>query len=262
VDRGKPRDWDLYLCPFQPIAPQDGIECQVGDVVAGPKWSGIRELLNGWDGWRDYDYVWLPDDDILANQDTIGELFRAAHAAGLDLFAPALHETSYFAHFIAMVNRRFHGRRVGFVEIMMPGFRRETLETLLPTLDATETGWGWGLDSVWPKLLEYENVGILDATPVVHTRPVGRVRDAELARRVHAESDALLERYGCRQVHATFSAFGADAAPLQLGPEALLAELVEGAWYLIERDPRVLSWIAAYQGDRFGWPEYPIEGTP
>lgn len=45
-------------------------------------------------------------------------------------------------------------------------------------------GWGWGLDSVWPKLLDYENVGIIDGITVNHTRPVGVMRDGDLSRRV------------------------------------------------------------------------------
>ena len=262
VDRGKPRDWDLYLCPYQPIQPQDALECVVGDVIPGPKWSGIRTLLNTWDGWRDYDYVWFPDDDIYANQDTISRIFEVARAVGLDLFAPALHETSSFAHFITMRNPSFYGRWSGFVEIMVPAFSKAALATLRPTLDLSETGWGWGLDSLWPKLLGYENVGIIDATAVIHTRPVGQMRDLELARRVHAESDAILAAGECKQEHITFGAFGADLRPLDMTPERLAAELVRGWQYLIERDPRVLAWIMEYQRPHFAWPDYPIEGTP
>src|SRR3712207_2326761 len=92
LDRGKPRDWDLRLVPYQALPSQDAIDCVVGDVIPGPKWSGLRELLNTWDGWRDYDYVWMPDDDIYADQETITRMFAVARELGLDLFAPALHE--------------------------------------------------------------------------------------------------------------------------------------------------------------------------
>jgi len=262
IERGKPRDWDLVLCPYQPLGPQDEQELVVGDVIPGPKWGGLREMLNAWDGWREYDYVWLPDDDVYVPQDTIGSMFDIARALGLDLFAPALHETSYFAHFITMANRRFHGRWTGFVEIMVPGFSRPALERLLPTLDLTETGWGWGLDSVWPKLLGYENVGIIDGTPVIHSRPVGQMRDPDLGARVLSESDRLLSTYECRQEHVTFAAFGRDLARLELSPEALLAELVAGWDYLVARDPRVLAWIADFQRRHLPLQEYPVEGTP
>lgn len=262
VDRGKDRDWDLYLAPYQPIAPQDGIDCTVGEVITGPKWSGVRTVLNEWSGWREYDYIWLPDDDIYANQDTITRMFEIAEAVGFDLFAPALHEASHYAHFITMVNRRLGGRWTAFVEIMMPGFSRAALEQLLPTLDLSETGWGWGLDSLWPKELGYRNVGIIDATPVIHTRPVGQMRDRDLARRVLAESDTILGDNDCRQIHATLGAFDNELQPLELPPDALLWELVQGGQYLFENDPRLLAWLTEYQRPDGGWPDYPIAGTP
>ena len=262
LDGGAPRDWDLVVVPYQELPAQPSGVTLVTDVVPGPKWTGLREVLKRWDGWREYDHVWMPDDDIHADQATISAMFAAAGAAGLDLFAPALHEDSYYAHYSTMVNRRLHGRRTGFVEIMVPGFSSAALEALLWTLDLTETGWGWGLDSLWPKLLDHRNVGILDATPVLHTRPVGRLRDPELERRVHGESDRILADYDCGQVHTTFQALGPGFAPLDLeGPE-LLAELVAGWQYLIERDARVLSWIAEYQRSQFTCPAYPVEGTP
>jgi hypothetical protein len=262
LDARRPRTWDLVLVPYEEIEPQRGLDCAVTRVIPGPKWSGIRELLAEWDGWRAYDHVWMPDDDIAADQATIGRMFDIASAVGLDLFAPALHPSSYFAHFITMQNPRFHGRWTGFVEIMMPAFSRAALERLRPTLDLTRTGWGWGLDSVWPKLLGYRNVGIVDATPVVHTRPVGQMRDPDLARRVLDESDRLLRDHDCRQAHVTFGAFGRDHRPLALTEEELLAELVRGSQYLVDRDPRILAWIAGFQRPAAGWLDYPAAGTP
>ena len=256
------RNWDLYLSPYEPIAPQSDLDGVVGDVVAGPKWSGVRRVLHEWDGWRHYEQIWLPDDDIRARQAVINDMFDVATAVGLRLYAPALDEISYYGHFITKRNQRFFGRRVGFVEIMVPGFDRATLEMLMPTLDLTETGWGWGLDSVWPKLLNYEDVGILDGLTVTHTRPIGAMRDEELFRRLLAESDKLLQLHDCRQVHATFAAFGADLKPVDLTPEQLLVGLVEGWKYLIDKDPRVLSWVADYHRQHFGVQDYPTEGTP
>jgi hypothetical protein len=259
---GGRRDWDLHLVPFQELDPAALEGCTTSEVVVGPKWTGLREALITWEGWREYDQVWLPDDDIATDAATITELFRIGRELGLDLFAPALDESSYFAHFDTIVNRRFHGRWVGFVEIMVPAFSVAALERLLPTLDETPTGWGWGLDSLWPKLLGYEKVAIIDATTVTHTRPVGEMRDADLARRVRAESDAIFAKYDCRQIHTTFGAFGPDLELLPLDPAALLLEVVRGYEALIERDPRLLAWICAFQEPGRGWPGYPVEGTP
>ena len=262
IDTARERSWDLYLSPYTPIPDQSDDDCTVGEVVPGPKWAGIREVLNSWDGWRAYDQVWLPDDDIRASQSTIDDMFRVAEALGLDLFAPALDEDSYYAHFDMVQNTSFYGRWVGFVEIMVPGFSRGALERLLPTLDLSETGWGLGLDSVWPKLLDYSNIGMLDGITVTHTRPIGERRDDELAKRMMEESDAILAQYDCGQVHTTYAVFGEDLQPCDLTSERLLVELVKGWQPLIERDPRILPWIVDHQRRHFSWAPYPDEGTP
>ncbi len=255
------RNWDLRLAPYQEVNAADD-DYVIGDVIPGPKWSGIRQLLNEWDGWRAYDHVWLPDDDILTDAPTVNRLFDTARDLQLQLFAPALDERSHYAHFITMRNRRFFARAVGFVEIMVPGFSTSALERLLPTLELTPTGWGWGLDALWPKLLGYENVGIIDGTSVTHTRPVGQMRDEALSAAVLAESDAIMADYSCAQVHATFGGWGQDLSPLTHTPDELLAELVRGFDFLIAHDPRILGWLMRFQQPHFKWPDYPVAGTP
>jgi hypothetical protein len=262
LDGGKPRDWDLYLCPFQEIPPQTDLECTVGDVIPGAKWEGLRVLLNEWDGWRDYDNVWLPDDDILASQDTIGAMFEAAAALQFKLFTPALQENSHYGHYIIMRNRNFFARRVGFVEIMVPGFSRPVLEQLLHTLDVSTTGWGWGLDPLWAKLLDHKDLGILDAVPVLHTRPVGTLRDADLHRRLSEENDRILAEHQCPSQLVTFAGIGPDLKDMALEPDELLAKLVQGWDYLFARDPRVLRWVVEHQAPFSDWPAYPVLGAP
>ena len=250
IDQRRPRNWELYLCPFQEIPPQSGLDCITGEVIPGPKWSGLRELLTTWDGWREYDYVWLPDDDVFASQDTISRMFELAAALDFRLFAPALHEESYYEHFSTMRNQSFHARSVGVVEIMVPCFRRDVLEQLLPTLNHTTTGWGWGLDVVWPKLLGYQGLGIIDATPVLHTRPVGQFRDPELDRRVNEESLKVRTEYDCKLWHTVFSAYGADLQPLPFDPDRLLVAAMEGWRYLLAQQPEVLAVLVEHQAFR------------
>jgi len=262
LDPTKERNWDLYLCPYQEIEAVHDVECSIGNVLPGPKWAGLTTLLNSWNGWRDYEYIWLPDDDIFTNQDDIDAMFRFGEALNFDLFAPALQENSYYAHYITMTNRSFFARRVGFVEIMVPCFRKGTLERLLPTLDLTTTGWGWGLDSVWPKLLGYEGLGILDGVSVLHTRPVGSFRDPELGRRVMDESDRLLKHYCCRQEMTTFTGVDEALTDMILTPDQLLVRLIEGWHYLLDRDPCILRWTVEHQRPAFEWREYATEGAP
>ena len=262
IDAGKPREWDLYLSPFEEIGPQGDLDCQIGDVIPGPKWTGLTKLLNGWPGWRDYDQIWLPDDDILARQDAITTMFEVGRALDFRLFAPALHEASHYAHFIAMRNASFFARRVGFIEIMVPCFRRATLEEFLPTFDLSATGWGFGLDSAWPKMLGYEHLGIIDGVSVVHTRPVGTFKDPDLRRRVMQESDDILAKFECGQRLVTFAGIGPDLREASLSPEALLVELVRGWQYLFDRDPNALRWFFEQQQTLFSDSPYPVSGLP
>ena len=256
------RNWDLYLCPYQEMPGPAAADTTVGEVIPGPKWTGLQQLLQHWQGWKDYDRIWLPDDDLFVAQATLNRMFELSVALDLDLCAPALHESSYYAHFSTMRNRCCTARRTGFVEIMAPCFSAKTLDRLLPTLDLSPSGWGWGLDSLWPKLLDYQKVGVIDATPVLHTRPVGMFRDAALGRTVRAESDAIMETYRCGQVHTTFGTVGADLQTRVQTPQALAATLVDGWRYLWTAHPEVLPWIMEAQRPAPGWQAYPIEGAP
>ncbi|ARP85329.1 DUF707 domain-containing protein [Bordetella genomosp. 9] len=263
LDDAATRTWDLYLCPYQDVAPgQPDGGVVIGDVIPGPKWSGLRQLMRDWNGWRDYDRVWLPDDDLFATQGTIDRMFELADALSFDLCAPALHEASYYAHFSTMRNRRCVARHTGFVEIMAPCFSKRALDGLLPTLELTTTGWGWGLDSLWPKLLDYRHVGVIDAAPVLHTRAVGAFRDEALGRRVHEESDRIMASHDCGQVHTTYAAFDRTLRSMDLSSDALNVLLVDGWRYLLDANPRALAWIMAFQQPREGWPSYPVAGTP
>lgn len=262
VDSDKPRNWDLYLSPFEEIGPQADLVCQIGEVISGPKWTGLVQLLTTWRGWRDYDQIWLPDDDILASQDAITTMFDSGRALDLHLFAPSLHETSHYAHFVAMRNPSFFARRVGFIEIMVPCLRRTTLEELLPTLSLSTTGWGFGLDSAWPKILGYERIGIIDEVSVVHTRRVGTFKDPELRRRVMQESNDILAKFGCEQRLVTFAGIGRDLRNASLTPEELLVQLVRGWQYLFDRDPKALRWLIEQQQCLFSDSAYPVSGLP
>lgn len=256
------RNWDMHLCPFEELSAEAHAGCTSSPVIAGPKWAGLRELFDTWHGWREYEYIWLPDDDVLTTAANIDRFFEIASALQWDLCAPALHDDSYYAHYSTMRNRNCTARRMGFVEIMVPCFSRAALERLLPTLALSSTGWGWGLDSVWPKLLGYERMGVIDETPVLHTRPVGAFRDAELGRRVLAESDRLLHDHDCHQVHRVFEAIGSDLRPMPLDDTELMALLADGWQYLVPTNPAVLPWIVQAQSPATGWPDYPVAGTP
>jgi hypothetical protein len=126
---------------------------------------------------------------------------------------------------------------VTFVEIMLPCFRADVLHDLLWTLDLTDTGMGWGLDALWPKLLGYQDIHVMDETPVLHTRPVGQMRDPDLDHRVRAEMDAIVERFDCPFHFKTLDATTLDGRVISDPDPALLQTLVAGYASVFAREP-------------------------
>jgi predicted O-methyltransferase YrrM len=178
-----PRNWDLVLCPYEPIDAH-GLD---SNEIPGLKWDGLQKFFCKWQGWRDYDYICLPDDDLTTDMLTWNEFFSACARSGAELAQPALIAGSHFSHFITLQNRLFQSRWVNFVEIMVPCFSREFFAEVLRTLPFSHSGTGFGLDFLWPAMLDGQKILISDATPIMHTRPVGSLRNSRIAALAEAD---------------------------------------------------------------------------
>jgi hypothetical protein len=196
LDNDTVREWTLYISPYEELPPQLCQGCEVGEVIPGPKWSGLRTLLERWSGWRDYDYVWMPDDDILTDQATISRMFREARRLGFDLFAPALHEDSHFAHYFTMRNRNLSARAVGFVEIMVPGFSRAALEQLRHTWTCRPRAGGGAWTRSGRSSWDYRTSASWTGSPSSTRGRSASSATPSSAAAVNEESDTLLRRYG------------------------------------------------------------------
>ena len=239
IDKGVARNWDLYVCPYQevPFKSDESSQLIVGPIVPGPKWSGLYSLLKDWNGWREYDYIMLADDDLSAEPSVWSRFFEIISEEKAALSQPALTQESFFSHFITLQNKNFICRSTTFVEIMMPCFRLDTLEAILPTLGLTETGWGWGLDFVWPHILKNQGIMIVDETPVTHTRPVGSTTDAVLKRKIKTEMNELLKIYGAPMIYKTLSGKKIGGHDLRANTVEFLSPYFFGYWTYIKRDP-------------------------
>jgi hypothetical protein len=136
----------------------------------GPKWQLIRHALKQ-SFWRQYEYIWMPDDDLSIDVPAINEFFALAKAHRLNLCQPALVDINV-EHRILVQQPGSLLRFTNFVEIMAPCLHREALKHVFRTLDEDRVKSGWGLDLVWPHLLNYNRVAVVDKTPMIHTRPV------------------------------------------------------------------------------------------
>jgi hypothetical protein len=138
----------------------------------GGKFEHLNALLEDHpaDG---FDWLLVVDDDVVLPRRFLDRFLLCAQDAGLLLAQPAhrLHSHAAFG-----VTRRRPGgsvRESHFVEIgPVTAFAAATFDTLLPF---PALRMGWGLDVHWAALAGERGwpIGIVDATPVLHTAPAG-----------------------------------------------------------------------------------------
>jgi hypothetical protein len=190
------RSYDVWLDCYCDPAVWAGAPANVTDGRGTTKWPRVAALLEADPGliFR-YDAVWFPDDDLAIDAAGVERFFQVFHAAKLSLAQPALADGCYWSHELTLAHRSFTLRYTNFVEVMAPAFSRDALRACAPTFGMSKSGWG--LDYAWPRVLgnPIDAIAIVDAAPMVHTRPVGgggsyAVPEAE------ADVQALAARYG------------------------------------------------------------------
>jgi len=120
-----------------------------------------------------HDWLLVVDDDVVLAPRFLDRFLFCAEDAGLLLAQPAHRRHSHAAW---PATRRLPGgavRESRFVEIgPVTAFAAPTFGALLPFPDLR---MGWGLDAHWGALAQQHGwrAGIVDATPILHTTPVG-----------------------------------------------------------------------------------------
>lgn len=166
------RTWDLVVSYFgdDPKLFRDPEENRTD--AKGPKWHALKQLLlNAGNHFSEYEYVFVPDDDLELNGDDINKLFALSRHFNLALAQPSLTLDSFVSHAITLHNPTAIVRFTNYVENMAPCFHRAALEICVPTFDLNLSGWG--LCEVWQHLLseQHGEIGIVDAVQMRHTRP-------------------------------------------------------------------------------------------
>ena len=170
------RNWDLCLCTYSAGTPESVAEHHAH--YPGSKFEGLSRLFADQGFWRAYDYVWLPDDDLLTDWQTINRMFELCRAYGLALAQPSLAPGSCVNH---PITRRADGgavlRFTSLVEIMAPIFSQAALRRAAGSFALNPSGYG--LDHLWPAIIDVPPtaIAILDAVSVLHTRPIGASYD-------------------------------------------------------------------------------------
>jgi hypothetical protein len=120
-----------------------------------------------------YDWLLIVDDDIELSRHFLDVFLHLAHTHELQLAQPA---HRYRSHKSFLITERHWGalvRRTGYVECgPVSLFHRETFPEIIPF---PPLRWSWGIDVSWADLAKRRDwkVGIIDAVPIRHLRPVG-----------------------------------------------------------------------------------------
>jgi hypothetical protein len=170
------------------------------------------ELLNRLTGdFPEFDWIVLCDDDVEFGAGFLDRFIAAAKACDFALSQPGRTADSYFDHPIVLASPGLVARRTRFVEIgPVVVIRSDAAQHLLPFQE--EDGMGWGLDLIWPVVMERAGLrmGIIDCVQVAHRmRPQVKGYDGSkahrsaallLARRDHLTPDEafrVLEAFPC-----------------------------------------------------------------
>jgi GT2 family glycosyltransferase len=154
----------------------------VSPAAGGGKWANLNSALRE-HPVAGFDWLVLVDDDVLLRRGFLDRFLAVAEHHDLVLAQPA---HAFRSHAAWPVTRRVPGvlaRRTRFVEQgPVTAIRADAFPELLPFPDLQ---MGWGIDSYWAAVAENRGwpVGVVDATPVRHLRPVASnyPRDAALA---------------------------------------------------------------------------------
>ncbi|MBY8855228.1 hypothetical protein K7711_01920 [Nocardia sp. CA2R105] len=166
------RNWDLIVSYFG----DDPDRYRVPDVVRvdakGPKWPPLGQLIQNLATLVDqYDYIWLPDDDIDADTASVNLMFDYCAEYKLSLAQPALTPDSSIVHPITRLDPRYTLRYTNFAEVMAPCLSGDFLRRTVAEFGETQSGWG--MDYVWTSMLGEGDIAILDAVPMRHSRAQG-----------------------------------------------------------------------------------------
>lgn len=117
---------------------------------------------------QQYNYIWLPDDDLDINFLEIEKMFEIMKRYDLWIAQPSVINNVNLP--ITASVKDSDMRFTNFVETMAPAFKRETMMYLCPTFGMTQ--FMWGVENIWTALLgtPKNKIAIIDSITMDHTK--------------------------------------------------------------------------------------------
>lgn len=144
------------------------------------------------------DWLIVVDDDVAFPKHFLDRFIYVCEAATLKIAQPAHRFRSFTTWAITQRVWNSLAHLTHFVECgPLTAFHRDVFDRVLPF---PETRWAWGVDVVWAEIARRDGfrIGVVDATPIEHLRPVAATYDPIAAR---DEARALLDSYHVRRTH-------------------------------------------------------------
>lgn len=161
---------------------------------SGEKWQIIKKFLDENENILEtYELFWFPDDDLQIDVISINNLFDIHKNYNLSLSQPSA--SGFVSHNLTRQNKTTLLRYTNFVEIMCPLMSKDTLLLLKESFN--ESVSGYGLDLLWPKLLNHpkDKIAIIDDVNVHHINKVGHNYQNRFAVSPTIELRQILSKY-------------------------------------------------------------------
>lgn len=193
----KLRNWDIAVSYFGDHPERYKDQYDYLHVFKGSKWQGLSDFVQTRSELiEQYDYIWFPDDDLFTTCEVINEFFDLCKLLNFSIAQPALTRYSHYSWGITLENPSTDFRLTDFVEIMAPCFKKETFHLFKDSFSINTSGWG--LEWLWLDIAKKHDVfkfGIIDKTPIYHTRKVGAAAHGGTVGSPQDECDTLMRDY-------------------------------------------------------------------
>lgn len=161
------RSFDVWITYYGDEDDDSFIKEQSNKYVRrkGSKFQNFHDLYKQFGKeLKQYDAIWLIDDDILIEPSKIPELFTYIELYNKDIIQPAFDNSGKLSHSITKQKKKSIFRNTNFVEVTCPLFRTSCLIEFMNVYDPVLTCWGvdWWFCSITNK------IGIVDCISVIN----------------------------------------------------------------------------------------------
>jgi hypothetical protein len=168
------------------------VEVSIISMEKRGKFDNVNMALEARD-LSGFEWLLIVDDDVAVPPGFLDLFFHLCRQSHLRIAQPAHRFNSYASYTITERHWGAMVRRTSFVEIgPVTAIHASLFAHLIPF---PHLRYAWGLDILWAELARRQGwrLGVVDATPISHLRPVGQSYDMEAA---NAEAEDFLIRHG------------------------------------------------------------------